>query len=121
MEALMRFRDSVWPILLALAGCGGEYGVPASHVANARNAIAAAEGAGAAQRPRADVHLRLAHAELSNARVELQRGDDRTADMLLLRAKSDADLAMALAQEASAKREAQNVIDRIKAVTAPQP
>jgi hypothetical protein len=121
MEALMRFRGSVWPIWLALTGCSSGYPIPTAHVIDARNAIATAQGAGAAGQPGANVHLKLAQDELSKARGELERGNNRNADMLLVRAKSDADLARSLAEGASAKREAQEVIDRIKAVAATQP
>jgi hypothetical protein len=116
----MKLRDSVWPVVLALTGCGG-YRVPASHVANAQNAIAAAQGAGAAQDPRAGLHLRLAQDELLSARIELRHGNDTDADLLLYRARSDAELAMSLAQATSAKRAAQDVIDHIRAATGPQP
>ncbi|HXN32426.1 MAG TPA: DUF4398 domain-containing protein [Polyangiaceae bacterium] len=110
---------------LALSACAASY-VPASHVLGAQSAIAAADGAGAAQNPQADLHLRLAREQYSSAQRLIKQGATAQADAMLLRAQADAQLSLSLAREASAQTEARQMSERIRALsttsmTRPQP
>ncbi len=80
---------------LPLAGCS--YVVPRQHVTSARSAIEGARSAGAAESDLGRPYLTMAEAELRQAFAS--RG--KTADMLLLRAEVDAELARALARGAA--------------------
>lgn len=103
--------------IAAQAACAGPT-VPAGHVMSAQNTIAAADGAGASRIPQGQLHLQLARREYSNARMLMNRGDAAQADASLLRAQADAQLALSLAQEATAQAEAQQMLDRIRAISA---
>jgi hypothetical protein len=46
----------------------------------------------------------------------IAQGESTSADLLLLRAQADAELALSLAQESTAKAEAQQMINRIRAL-----
>jgi hypothetical protein len=102
---------------LALNACTSSAYVPASHVLDTQNAIGAADGAGAAQSPQADLHLRLAREQYASARRLMKRGAAAQADALLLRAQADAQLALSLARESSAQAEARETSDRIRALS----
>jgi len=123
---LMTLHRSCTFAALALSACASGSYVPASHVLGAQNAIAAAEGGGAAQNPQADLHLRLAREQLSSAQRLMRQGATARADAMLLRAQADAQLALSLAREASAQAEARHMSERIRALsttsmTQPQP
>jgi len=95
------------------AACGG-YTVPAQHVTGAQTAIAAARGGGAAADPQANLHLKLAEEQFSSARGMMKSGDDKKADLLLLRSQADAQLAQSLAQKQTATAETQKTVDQIR-------
>jgi hypothetical protein len=46
----------------------------------------------------------------------MQDGDNRRAELILMRAQADAELALAQAREAQAKTEAQTAVDQVKAL-----
>jgi len=88
--------------------------VPSLAAEDSAGAIRAAEEVGAAHSPEAALHLELAKEQFENAR-KLTKPDDRPASMrLLLRARADADLALALTRESSSKLEAQAALDKSK-------
>ncbi|MDP9152274.1 MAG: DUF4398 domain-containing protein [Myxococcota bacterium] len=88
-------------------GCGGSYPAPAQHLADAQSAERSAAELGAASQPKAQLHLQLAHEQIASANTAIQEGDNEKADRLLARARSDAELAIALTREEGAKGEAQ--------------
>ena len=114
----MRWASFSVLAIAAQAACGGAT-VPAAHVTSAQNTIAAADGAGASRIPQGQLHLQLARREYSTARSLMNQGDAAQADASLLRAQADAKLALSLAQEATAQAEAQQMLDRIRAISAP--
>jgi len=69
----------------------------------------AAREIGAAQVPRAELHLRLAQEQVDKARKLAQDGDNEEAARLLNRAHADAELALALSREATAHRDLEAV------------
>jgi hypothetical protein len=103
-------------VAAACAGCAG-YTVPSQHVTGAQTSIASARGGGATADPQAALHLKLAEDQYSAARRLMSRGDlkdERQADLLLLRAQADAQLAQSLAQETAAKGQAEQTLEQIR-------
>ena len=76
--------------------------------------IRAAEEMGATGVPQAALNLKLAHEEQDQAKQFLKNGDKKRADMMLLRAQSDAELALALAKEAPLAAEAKRATEEVK-------
>jgi hypothetical protein len=111
--------------ILALAplaiGCGGGYNIPASHVQAAPQSIAAAETVGASTTPGAAERLTLAKHELTNAQRLAHHGHKREADLMYLRADSDAQLAMLTAQDHSVVSEAQQLDRQIQQLRTSSP
>ena len=88
--------------------------VPSLGAEDSSGAIRAAEEVGAAHNPEAALHLELAKEQFEHAR-KLTSPDDRPASTrLLLRARADADLSLALTRESTAKLEAQTALDKVK-------
>ncbi len=88
-------------------GCATTYPVPAQHLADAQAAERGASEVGAASQPKAQLHLQLAHEQIVEANAAIRDGDNERADRLLARAKSDAELAIALTREEGARVDAQ--------------
>ena len=100
-------------ILISLAtsslilGCGGTFPAPTQNLAAAEAAERGAVELGAASQPQAQLHLELAREQMTQARSAMKGGDNERADGLLLRARADAELAIALTRDQSAKTDAQ--------------
>jgi len=75
--------------------------------------IRAAEEVGAAQVPRAALHLQLAKEELDRARKLNADGDKNEGASMLLRAQVDAELAVALSRENTERSEANAAVARV--------
>jgi hypothetical protein len=88
-------------------GCGGSFPAPTQDLSAAQAAERSAIELGAASQPQAQLHLALAQEQMNKARAAMKDGDNERADGLLLRARSDAELAIALTRDQSAKTEAQ--------------
>ncbi len=88
-------------------GCGASYPAPTQHLADAQSAERSAAELGAANQPRAQLHLQLAREQIGMANASIRDGDNEKADRMLVRAKSDAELAIALTREEGAKAGAQ--------------
>ena len=102
-------QRSMTTLLIAsgvLLGCGASYPVPAQSLADAQSAERSAMELGAASQPKAQLHLQLAHEEIGQANVAIHGGDNEHADSLLRRARSDAELAIALTRDQAAKSDA---------------
>jgi hypothetical protein len=125
--ASTRHLNALGLLLLATAACGG-YPPPndrlTASVAAARSAREVGAGTTsdavhgdlvrvAAQ---ASLHLKLADEEITKAKALMKDGDNERAEYVLIRAKADAELALSLAKEVSAKSEAQAAEDQIKAL-----
>ena len=105
--------------LVGLAGCAS-HPAPVQRMADAEATTRGAQevGAGEAANPQAQLHLRMAQEEISVAKKLMDDGDNERADFTLLRAKSDAELALALAREAVAQRDAQNALRQVEQLRA---
>lgn len=93
-------------------GCGGA--APPYHAqAQAMAAMRSAQEVGAEARPEAAYHLELASEQREDAERSIERGQMQRAERLLRQAEADAELAIALAREASMQREAAETRERI--------
>ncbi len=112
-------HTSISPVALAASwlalGCAASFPVPTQDQAQAQAAERSAVELGAASQPNAQLHLQLAREQMSQASVAIKDGDNARADALLLRARSDAELAIALTRDQSAKTGAQNATDQSNA------
>jgi Domain of unknown function (DUF4398) len=84
-------------------GCGGA-AVPAEKLTDAEASIRAAQEVGGNSVPQAELHLKLAQEQVATARKLSADGENERAAQVLLRAKADAELALALARDAQAQQ-----------------
>jgi hypothetical protein len=100
--------------LVLLAGCAGA--PPTGALTAASASLGAANEAGASTSRSAEQEMATAQQEYNQARAMIDEGDNRGAYGLLIRAKSDADLATALAREERLRREAEQLSRRAEAL-----
>src|SRR5882762_1392607 len=103
-------KQMAWMAAATLAfgfvtGCGS-YPPPQDLMVNSQASVRAAQEVGAQNNPQASLHLKLAQEQVEQARQMMNDGDNERAKYVLLRAGADAELAVALAREASARSEA---------------
>jgi hypothetical protein len=89
------------------AACGATFPVPTQRMADAESAARSASEMGASNQPEAQLHLRLAQEQIAKAKTSVKEGENKAADLLLVRAMADAELALALAREQAALVELQ--------------
>lgn len=87
----------------ACVACAG-YPEPTAHLAASMAEVRGAETAGAGQVPQAALHLKLAQEQIAQAEAMMEKDENERADAMAIRAYNDAQLALALAREAQAKR-----------------
>lgn len=97
-----------------LGACASSGPVPASKVAQPEAAIRNAQALGADRIPTAAVHLRVANEALNMARQLMAEGDNVRAEYVLLRAQSDAEVALSLAREVQAHNQAQQTLAEVE-------
>jgi hypothetical protein len=112
---MKQFVGCVFVLAALSAGCGS-YPAPTQKMVSAEAAVRAAQEVGAAKVPQAQLHVKLAQEQVDKAKALMQDGDNKRAEMMLIRAQSDAELALALSKEESAKTEAQTAMDQVKAL-----
>lgn len=78
---------------------------PTEQLASAEASMRAARELGAQEVPRAQLHLRLAQEQVTQARKLAEDGENERAASLLDRARADAELALALSKEETLKRD----------------
>jgi hypothetical protein len=100
----------------ATLGCGASYPEPTQRMAETMASIRTAHELAAQTNPEAQLHLRLAEEQLTQARTLEANGDNRKADLTLLRAKADADVAAGIAKQQIAEEQAQKAIGAANAV-----
>lgn len=104
---------------LLLIHCGGAP-PPTDQLASSQAAIRAADEVGAKEDPKAALHLKLAQEQLTKAKTLMEDDENEAANMLLLRAEVDAELARSLAKKArsvQAAEEAAEDIEKLKEKT----
>jgi len=114
---MKRMMAIVAGITAVVVGCGGA-SVPASTVMQTQASLKAAERVGAEQTPQAALYLDFAREQVARAEQLSDEGEGGRAAMMLVRAKADAELAMALAREADMQRRVQDTLERIEALEA---
>jgi Domain of unknown function (DUF4398) len=103
---------------LCATACGASYPVPAQRMADAQSAHRSAQELGADKQPAAQLHLKLAEEQIAKANTILKDEDNRRADFMLIRAKADAELALAMAHAEKSKVEAQQAVEQSAAQAA---
>lgn len=92
-------------LTVGLGACGSTNTMPANY-APAQTAIGAADAIGAKNEPRAALHLKMARDAVARAETFARHGDEHEAELTLDRARTDAELALMVTREATARREA---------------
>ncbi len=92
--------------------CGGA-AVPQEALTAAQASVKGAEVGGANEDPKAQLHLKLANEQIEKAKQLIADGDNEEAARVIERAQVDADLALALAQQAKALRAAQEADEQL--------
>jgi hypothetical protein len=115
----IRMYTAIATLLVASSlaiGCAS-FPVPAQDLALAKSKTQSATELGAAAQPNAQLHLELANELMAQAGAAMKDGDNARADGLLLRAIADADLAVAMVHNKTAKTGAQKAIEDSNAQT----
>ena len=97
-------------------GCGGAP-VPQDALTAAQSSVKGAEVSGAKDDPKAQLHLKLATEQIEKAKQQIDDGDNEEAARTIERAQADADLALALAEQAQslkAAKEADEQLGKLK-------
>ena len=110
----LRFSIVTVAILFLGAACASTSTGPSEKSESSSAAIRAAEEVGATHSPDAALYLQLAKEQFEHA-SRLTDDKDRS-DRLLMRAQTDAELALALARSEAEKAEARGAIDKYKAL-----
>jgi hypothetical protein len=119
MNYTKSWKHSLSALALGLAalsfgvGCAGTP-VPHERVASSAAAIRAAQEVGAANQPQAELHLKLARDQAERAKALIESGDNERAVLVLMRAEADAELAIVLAKESTARAEAQQAMAQVQ-------
>jgi hypothetical protein len=112
---MKRLRNAIGSATLALvAGCA-TFPPPTQRLADAEAARRSAQEVGATNQSAARLHAQLAEEQIAKARALMQEEQNRAADLVLMRAQADAELALALAREQNAKADLGMAIERANA------
>jgi hypothetical protein len=101
---------SIMLVVPFMSACGGSIPPPTQRLADAQSAERSARELGANDEPSAKLSLKLADEQITQAQKVMADGDNARADSLLIRAKADAELAVAQAREKGARIEGQNAV-----------
>ena len=93
-------------------GCAGSSPPAPQQIADVQSANRSATELGANKNPRAELHLKLAEEQLQLAQRAMADDENERASMLLMRAKADAELAIALTREDNANMQASKAVDQ---------
>ncbi len=103
----------VWILALPLVvGCGKSWPEPKQPMAEAEAASRSAREVGADDQPAAKLKVALADEQIAEAKARIAKGDNERATYLLLRARADAELALALAHEQNALNDKQKAVEQ---------
>lgn len=100
----MRISTFVLALTAPLAcACGASFPPPTQHMADAQAAERSAAELGADSEPASQLSLKLAQQQIAQAKAAMAEDENKKAYGLLIRAKADAELAIAQAREKGAK------------------
>jgi len=106
-------------LLLAAApfawACGASMPAPTQHMSDAEAASRSAREVGADSQPAAKLQVKLADEQIAEAKTLIANGDNDRASYVLLRARADAELALALAREQNALVDKQKAAEQSSA------
>jgi hypothetical protein len=100
-------------------GCAQSWPEPKQPMAEAEAASRSAREVGADAQPAAKLKVSLADEQIAAAKAAVAKGDNERATYLLVRARADAELALALAHEQNALNEKQKAVAESKATVEP--
>lgn len=103
--------------LLAVTACGGA-AAPTARLTTAEAALRAASEVGAAEVPRAALHMKLAQEQIDEAHQLMDDGNNEQADLALRRAQADAELAITVTREHKTIAEAKSVTTKYEKLKA---
>jgi hypothetical protein len=115
IESIRRIAKSLLALMACgalLAACGGA-AVPQDALTAAEASVKGAEVGGAAENPKAALHLKLAKEQIEKAKKAIAEDENEEAKQWIDRAQADADLALALAKEAKARADAAEANDQL--------
>jgi hypothetical protein len=116
----IRMHTSIVSVALAgsmfALGCAS-FPIPTQDLTQAQAKTQSATDLGAANQPNAELHLSLAKELMAQANAAMKDGNNERADGLLLRATSDADLAIALVRYKTAATGAKKAVEQSNAQT----
>ena len=94
-------------VAASAAACGGA-AVPQETLTAAQASVKGAEVGGANEDPKAQLHLKLANEQIDKAKKLIEDGKNEEAARVIDRAQADAELALALAQQTKAMKDAKD-------------
>ena len=112
---MKRLIGTTIAILQLAFGCAGTQARPTQQIADVESADRTAIELGAQNNPKAQLHLKLAEEQLRQAKSAVEHDDNISANRLLMRAKADAELAVALTRGSTAEVEASKAVDQSNA------
>ena len=90
--------------------CGGSFPPPTQRMADAQSAERSAREVGANSSPAAQLSLKLSQEQIADAKKAMADDENKKADSLLIRAKADAELALAQTREKGANIEVKEAV-----------
>lgn len=112
---MTRLRSFALAVLTSAVAAGCAHAPkPDAQIIASEGAIRGASEAGARDVPAATLHLRLAEEQRQAGLAAVANGDNERGRLLLARSEADAELAIALARQAAAEREASRADERVK-------
>lgn len=99
-------------VTMMAAGCAASFPPPTQRMADAESAERSAREVGADTNPAAKLQAKLASEQIAQAKVLITKGENQRADLVLMRARADAELALALAREQIANVEARKALEQ---------
>jgi Domain of unknown function (DUF4398) len=106
------YKSIIFLLATAPVGLGcASFPAPTQRMADAESATRSAREVGADNQPAAKLHVKLADEQIASAKVLISNGDNERADYVLVRAKADAELALAIAREQTAGIDATKAIE----------
>jgi hypothetical protein len=114
---MMLSRSLIWALAAAslASGCAKSWPEPKQPLADAEAAARSAREVGAESQPAAKLKVTLADEQIAEAKARIEKDDNERATFLVLRAKADAELALALAHEQNALNAKQKAVEESKA------
>src|SRR4051812_31770838 len=109
-------KPRLWMLAAPLAlGCAQSWPEPKQPMAEAQAAARSAREVGADDQPAAKLKVTEADEQIAAAKARIAKGDNERATYLLMRARADAELALALAHEQNALNDKQKAVEQASA------